>query len=939
MASISDVLLVVLSGVCIYLIILYLKHKSIIKQFYGLESIKADIIRFKNEKDRAQSLLTQIKFELSEYEGSIGRSAKIKNELEDNLKYLKQQVSSAENILDELSLKRNKELERINTLKTEVENLEKQAQKERVKLNKLNQEAVFLTEFKGNKTEFEQEVISLSKSKIELESHLNYLTKQINSAESTLKTVSSMSEAEIKRIKSLETQVETLEKQVQQEQNNLQNLKQKLSSLTEAQGKVTKTKEAKKKENIAELSVKNEVISLYDKPLVNQKFRLVTPDSKDLYPNGEIKYIGYQPNSLFAQTKPYSYPFVSMPKPGSVIKYPRKMVDGRTGKRGIKEAEFDVYLTKYFNKYSGLQFFNDRFLFISDGTHPYEPDHVLIEERNNLNLFIDIEIDEPYDSVSRITLHEEGKDDYRNTYFNDRGWIVVRFAEKQVHQNILGCCKQIAEVIKSVYPEFKIHKDLEDAFSVEQISFWTKARAEKWAKEHEREKYLDTSFPEPVDNSIKGPNLSNLVATEADLKAEVEVVSEHIIFDQSKPYVEFGANPNIENDHIRDSRLKFNEERHLYFIDENPNTTSGTTFIHSFFNDFDAETIAPFVARQKGITVQEVLDGWEEERIKSAQLGTELHSDIENFLLYGECNFDKKEFNYFLDFHRALPRVKLYRTEWRIFDEYLMVAGTVDAIFRKEDGSYAIYDWKRSKGIKKKGYPDYHTKITQKGKSVCADLEDCNYIHYCLQLNLYKRILEEHYLDGVISEMHFVQLHPDKLSYEVFTVPDMQDVIENMYEAYSHISQSSYYTYFSKATQKKSIDSELGKRVNFTPLINNFNKKNECKVLLNPDEVYKNVEVISVVTEKQNGSAIFDELGNKIAIVSFNAVTPCHPKGSVENQDKLTGIVILNKDYLPIKGQYVNIKLAEQKSDGALYVKEILPLPTAKVKFMSFDDL
>ena len=159
-------------------------------------------------------------------------------------------------------------------------------------------------------------------------------------------------------------------------------------------------------------------------------------------------------------------------------------------------------------------------------------------------------------------------------------------------------------------------------------------------------------------------------------------------------------------------------------------------------------------------------------------INAQLHLDIEKFFnsdkKYRPTN--KREFDFFLDFYESqLINLKLYRTEWRIFDDLIYVAGTADIIFKKHDGSYAIYDWKRSERINRVGFNG------KMGKGVCSNLDDCNYTHYCLQLNIYKKILEDHYAKPV-SEMYFVQLHPSLDTFKVFDVPDMRSTVDRMFE-------------------------------------------------------------------------------------------------------------------------------------------------------------
>ena len=81
-----------------------------------------------------------------------------------------------------------------------------------------------------------------------------------------------------------------------------------------------------------------------------------------------------------------------------------------------------------------------------------------MNEKNGINIFLDIEIDEPYEGINDIKnrkpTHFRFADVNRNNEFKNRGWIVVRFAEIQIHQNPDGCCRFIADVIKSIYPQF-----------------------------------------------------------------------------------------------------------------------------------------------------------------------------------------------------------------------------------------------------------------------------------------------------------------------------------------------------------------------------------------------------------------------------------------------------------------------------------------------------
>ena len=73
-----------------------------------------------------------------------------------------------------------------------------------------------------------------------------------------------------------------------------------------------------------------------------------------------------------------------------------------------------------------------------------------------------------------------------------------------------------------------------------------------------------------------------------------------------------------------------------------------------------------------------------------------------------------------------------------IYDEELKIAGSIDMVFKELDGTLSIYDWKRSKEIVQESrFNEYSI------DSVINYIPDTNYWHYCLQLNVYKAILEK----------------------------------------------------------------------------------------------------------------------------------------------------------------------------------------------------
>ena len=203
----------------------------------------------------------------------------------------------------------------------------------------------------------------------------------------------------------------------------------------------------------------------------------------------KVKYIGYNPTKKFKQKIPFCYPYVIMPEPACIIKYSQK---GRIGQKGFTETKFKNYLESYFT--NPFQLSDDDFILITEGHRPFEPDFSLINENKEINIFVDIEIDEPYEGINNIEnrkpTHYQYFDSNRDEALKRRGWITIRFAELQIYQEPLGCCLFISEVLKEINPDYKIPEKLANIQKVNPIRQWTKDEAENLSKENYREKYL-----------------------------------------------------------------------------------------------------------------------------------------------------------------------------------------------------------------------------------------------------------------------------------------------------------------------------------------------------------------------------------------------------------------------------------------------------------------
>jgi hypothetical protein len=474
----------------------------------------------------------------------------------------------------------------------------------------------------------------------------------------------------------------------------------------------------------------------------------------------EPKRIGYDINEAYKQNDPYRYPVAKMPNKNCLIKFPRK---GRSNKVGYTENGFLQYLVKYFNH--EFQIYNDRHI-PTETARPYEPDFVLINEKDNKNIFINIEIDEPYDGWLRNPTHCVGEDDLRDDFFAKRGWIVIRFAEIQIYQSPELCCLYIANVISALDKNF--HNKIIGNSSLDQLDQWDSLQAKKWAAINFRESYL---------GGIKFSQRPNTITEYEILDSEEDIAVERDLKNNSQQETAPDANDILakKNKHPRDKRITFDESKHRYFIDGNPDTISVTQLVNKFFPEFDSAYWAPIKAAQRNIPVSQILDEWEQIRINSAMKGTQLHKEIETHYNGVENNSNTIEFNQFLEFKRQYPTMKPFRSEWRIFDEDLLIAGTIDMVYEGKDNTLYMFDWKRSKKVVRSD-GSIKNDTYQFALGPLNHLVDNSFNKYCLQQNIYKAILEKRY-NQKISSMNLLVLHDSLPTYYHKQVPDMTNEV------------------------------------------------------------------------------------------------------------------------------------------------------------------
>ncbi|MDR2118316.1 MAG: SPOR domain-containing protein [Tannerellaceae bacterium] len=473
-----------------------------------------------------------------------------------------------------------------------------------------------------------------------------------------------------------------------------------------------------------------------------------------------VARVNYSSDLLDERTD--SYPILKMPKTNSVI---RTHKYGKTQRRGYKEEDFQKSIQQYVD--SSFEISGD--IRLTTGVRPYEPDIAIIHK----DIRMDIEIDEPYTGITRTPIHCEGDDTVRNTYFTDRGWIVLRFTERQVHTQELECLKQIALVLKSIDPNIPVPDVLSSTVHLNREDTWDIAQAHQWEKEKYRETYLG------IDSFGDSPILSTPVVEALDGQ---EALEESLI--EATPLGEVDSSIpvhfNKSNMHERDNRIRFYPEDHIYTID-GVQALAVSTVISKFFPVFDATHWSTIKAPQYMMTPEELKEKWRKDGEEAALKGTFLHKQIENYYL--KQAFEKTdEFHLFEQFVHEHSHLQPYRSEWRIFDEWYKIAGTIDLIVRNNN-HFEIYDWKRSKKIidKISGNPITDNPWNQ-GIGLLKDIPDTDYNHYCLQQSIYRYILETRY--GIqVSNMYLVVLHPNYDTYYKVEVPYREDKVKEILNA------------------------------------------------------------------------------------------------------------------------------------------------------------
>lgn len=188
-----------------------------------------------------------------------------------------------------------------------------------------------------------------------------------------------------------------------------------------------------------------------------------------------------------------------------------------------------------------------------------------------------------------------------------------------------------------------------------------------------------------------------------------------------------------------DGVVCFNEASHTY-----TNTQTGkqlesvTTYINKFKNKFDSDYWANRESLKTGETKQQVLDRWSAKAKASCDRGTLLHKMFEDYTegktienYNDDIHLVGKSF--ITDFYESKRLIPI-QNEVIVYGE--THAGQIDNLSIDEQGNCYILDFKSNDTITDFSY----------GKMMLGEyskFNDANFIHYSLQLSIYRNLCKE----------------------------------------------------------------------------------------------------------------------------------------------------------------------------------------------------
>lgn len=240
-------------------------------------------------------------------------------------------------------------------------------------------------------------------------------------------------------------------------------------------------------------------------------------------------------------------------------------------------------------------------------------------------------------------------------------------------------------------------------------------------------------------------------------------------------------------------KYEFVENGHYYLCNGKRVGISTTGLISQYEQEFDSESTSLMVAQKRGITQSQVLEEWRAENLHSTIKGSMVHEFAQSLWEGKEYKFDFSNIPQEIDVDRLkkdieklIPQAINFYNDYKdmyeligceiyLGDEDYDECGATDQIlYNKYTGGIAIIDYKTNKEIKRESYR--HKKML----IPLQKYDDCNYIHYSIQLSGYKFKFEKN-TKLKVDETFIVYFNINADNYEIIEPLDMRFETELIY--------------------------------------------------------------------------------------------------------------------------------------------------------------
>ena len=241
-------------------------------------------------------------------------------------------------------------------------------------------------------------------------------------------------------------------------------------------------------------------------------------------------------------------------------------------------------------------------------------------------------------------------------------------------------------------------------------------------------------------------------------------------------------------------KYTFIEDGHYYLCNGKRVGISTTGLISQYENKFDSDTISQQVADKKGISQQEVLEEWRIENLHSTIKGSFIHEFAQSLWQGKEYKFDYSNVPEEIDLSRLKSDIKklipqainfyndykdmyeLVGCEIYLGDEDYDECGATDQIMlNKYTGEIVIIDYKTNKKI------DYESYKHKKMLIPLHKYDDCNHVHYSIQLSDYKFKFEKN-TKLKVEETFIVYFNINADNYEIIEPLNMEKETKKILE-------------------------------------------------------------------------------------------------------------------------------------------------------------